>query len=354
MNQALFALLAVGLACSLISCGGEGSNSINDVTVKIDPSETNVVVGGSKAFKATVSNANTQNVTWSVQEQGGGTIDADTGTYKAPNTAGTYHVMAESYANPLKSAVATVHVVPKGTGHGLTNILFVHSELGLNMIKEAAIRTAVSDYNKANTAAYEFWDHGTNAQGLTDSAGKATGTNYGVPSDNLTPGGQASLWTSIDAGAAACRDQILANHEVIVIQPPATSSNIADATALTAAENAYTAIRNYADMHTDKLFILMTPPPQHRLETTKAKALNARVLASFVAGTDFLNGHPNVKCYNLFDALAEQNGVSATANMLRYDFERSHTTANSLPTSAACKSLGKVFIEAVLFNTKSY
>jgi hypothetical protein len=265
LKQSLFALLSAVLACSLISCGGEGSNSISDVTVKVDPSETNVIVGGSKAFKATVTNANVQNVTWSVQEQGGGTIDADTGTYKAPNTPGIYHVMAESYANPSKTATAIVHVIPKGSGHGLVNVLFVHSELGQEMVKEGAVRTAVANYNKANAAAFEFWDHGTNAQGLTDGAGKATGTNYGFPGDNLTPAGQASLWTSIDAGAVACREKILENHEVIVIQPPATSSNIADAAALTAAENSYTAIRNYADMHTDKLFILMTPPPQHRL-----------------------------------------------------------------------------------------
>ncbi len=346
--------MAAGLAMTLMSCGGEGSNSINDVTIKVEPSETNVIVGASKAFKATVSNSNIQTVTWSVQEQGGGTIDPDSGTYTAPNTAGIYHVIAESYANPLKTASATVHVIPKGSGHGLNNILFVHSELGANMVKEGAIRTAVSDYNKANTTAYEFWDHGTNAQGLTDDAGKATGTNYGVPGDNLTPAGQANLWNSLDSGAIACRDQILDKHEVIIVQPPATSSNIADAAALTAAKDSYTAIRNYADMHTNKLFILMTPPPQHRLETTKAKALNARLLANYVAGTDFLNGHPNVKCYNLFDALAEQNGISATANMLKYDFERSHTAANSMPTLAACKTLGKAFVESVLTLTKNY
>ena len=49
--------------------------------------------------------------TWMVQEAGGGTIDAD-GTYHAPATPGTYHLVATSTADPGKSASATIEVVP--------------------------------------------------------------------------------------------------------------------------------------------------------------------------------------------------------------------------------------------------
>ena len=48
--------------------------------------------------------------TWMVQEAGGGTIDAD-GTYHAPATPGTYHLVATSTADPGKSASATIEVV---------------------------------------------------------------------------------------------------------------------------------------------------------------------------------------------------------------------------------------------------
>ena len=50
-------------------------------------------------------------VTWSVQEADGGTIDAD-GTYHAPATPGTYHVIATSTADPSKKATVAMTVAP--------------------------------------------------------------------------------------------------------------------------------------------------------------------------------------------------------------------------------------------------
>jgi hypothetical protein len=52
-----------------------------------------------------------QRVTWSVQEAGGGTVL--NGIYTAPATAGTYHVVAQSQANPSVQAMATVTVNPE-------------------------------------------------------------------------------------------------------------------------------------------------------------------------------------------------------------------------------------------------
>jgi hypothetical protein len=48
-------------------------------------------------------------VTWSVQEQSGGTIDSS-GVYTAPATEGTYRVIATSQADSTKTATATVTV----------------------------------------------------------------------------------------------------------------------------------------------------------------------------------------------------------------------------------------------------
>jgi adhesin/invasin len=50
-------------------------------------------------------------VTWSVQESGGGTVDAN-GTYTAPATPGTYHAVATSTADSTKSSVVAIVVVP--------------------------------------------------------------------------------------------------------------------------------------------------------------------------------------------------------------------------------------------------
>src|SRR5262249_154480 len=48
-------------------------------------------------------------VTWSVQEAGGGTVDGS-GHYTAPASAGTFHVIATSVADPTKKGSATVTV----------------------------------------------------------------------------------------------------------------------------------------------------------------------------------------------------------------------------------------------------
>src|SRR5262249_60555281 len=48
-------------------------------------------------------------VTWSVEEALGGTVGTS-GYYTAPATAGTYHVIATSVADPSKQAAATVQV----------------------------------------------------------------------------------------------------------------------------------------------------------------------------------------------------------------------------------------------------
>lgn len=80
------------------------------VTITVNPVATTVVTGGSVAVAATVTNASTQAVTWSVQEgASGGTITA-AGVYTAPSTPGTYHVVATSQADATKTAISTMTV----------------------------------------------------------------------------------------------------------------------------------------------------------------------------------------------------------------------------------------------------
>lgn len=79
------------------------------VTVSLSPQTAALQTGQGQTFTATVAgSANTQ-VTWSVLEGGGGSIDTG-GRYTAPATPGTFHVQAASVADPLRSAQATVTV----------------------------------------------------------------------------------------------------------------------------------------------------------------------------------------------------------------------------------------------------
>ncbi len=84
--------------------------SLKNIVVTISPASTTAAPSSSVQFAATVTgNANTA-VSWSVQEGSAGGTVSTAGKYKAPATAGTYHVVATSKANPAKSAAATVTV----------------------------------------------------------------------------------------------------------------------------------------------------------------------------------------------------------------------------------------------------
>lgn len=79
------------------------------VNVQVSPDATVLQPGASFRFTATVSGSTNTEVTWSVSETGGGTVDAS-GTYAAPASEGTFHVIATSAADGTTHASATVHV----------------------------------------------------------------------------------------------------------------------------------------------------------------------------------------------------------------------------------------------------
>ena len=82
------------------------------ISVTVWPRSPSLQVGTTLAFTAYVSGTaagQSTAVTWSVQEAGGGTIDA-AGLYTAPSTPGSYHVVATSVADTSKSDTATLTV----------------------------------------------------------------------------------------------------------------------------------------------------------------------------------------------------------------------------------------------------
>ena len=100
------ALLGGLAACNAKSTAAEGSGK---VAVAIEPPTATVPAGGATQFAAVVTGAAVTGVTWSVVEVGGGTVDAG-GHYTAPAVAGTYHVEAQSVADPTQLATAAVTV----------------------------------------------------------------------------------------------------------------------------------------------------------------------------------------------------------------------------------------------------
>src|SRR5438552_14824213 len=101
----------LSLLCCLFGCGGGGGGGTG-VAVQVTPGSPTVPLSGVKKFSASVSGASDTSVTWSLREANGGIIFAD-GSYTAPVTAGIYHVIATSVADPTKTGTATV-TVPVG------------------------------------------------------------------------------------------------------------------------------------------------------------------------------------------------------------------------------------------------
>jgi hypothetical protein len=105
---------AAFLMTGVIACSGASPErsplGAQEIVVTVTPDSVTLAPTAQQVFAATVSGTIDQSVTWSVQEDtSGGTITAG-GVYTAPQTAGTYHVIATSHADTTRSDVATVTV----------------------------------------------------------------------------------------------------------------------------------------------------------------------------------------------------------------------------------------------------
>ncbi len=114
-SRMVFAL-SLGLLFLPTGCGNPSTpatpHAPSSVSVAIVPSTATVPEGGSLSFLATLKGAATTTVTWSVQEGTTGGSITSAGVYSAPNTLGTYHVVATSAADATTSASAVVTIGP--------------------------------------------------------------------------------------------------------------------------------------------------------------------------------------------------------------------------------------------------
>jgi hypothetical protein len=94
---------------------------VGGVSVTVSPVSVAISPGASKTFTCTVTGSTNTACTWQVTEAAGGTITT-TGTYTAPTTGGTYHIVAASAAVPAATATAIVTVVAQVIG-GCSNLL---------------------------------------------------------------------------------------------------------------------------------------------------------------------------------------------------------------------------------------
>ena len=108
MRPLLYAIALAVLVAGSSACS-PGRLAPPAISVAIEPPTATVGPFGQARFSATVTGGAATAVAWSVQESGGGVVDA-AGVYTAPATPGAYHVVASSAEDPGQSAVATVTV----------------------------------------------------------------------------------------------------------------------------------------------------------------------------------------------------------------------------------------------------
>jgi hypothetical protein len=105
------ALVALAVLANMASgCGGDSRpNRGDEAAIRLEADDLQVLVGGSVWLAPIVTGTEDTEVTFSVEEAGGGTA-LPSGEYVAPATAGTYHVVAALAAHPDRTARATIHV----------------------------------------------------------------------------------------------------------------------------------------------------------------------------------------------------------------------------------------------------
>lgn len=230
----------------------------------------------------------------------------------------------------------------------LTNLFFLHHSVGDGIVVTGNMRGYIAQYNQAHSTRFRFWDHGYNGDGLRNPQGQFTGTSYNIPGDNTDPDGLWRLWTSSGADYVRCRNLLLNNHQVIAFKSCFPNSAIPDKATLEQRKRWYLAMRGFFDTRLDKVFVVMSTPPLHRLATNPTEAKNARRFADWLRSSTYLSGHPNVVCFDLFDQLAKADDGSPTANMLRYRYEGSHTGNDSHPNALADRTVGPIFAQALI------
>jgi len=232
----------------------------------------------------------------------------------------------------------------------LTNLFFLHHSTGNGFVEQGDMRGDIATSNTVHGTDYELWDHGYNHEGLRNAAGTWTGTGYSIPGDNTDPDGLHTLWTTNNGARAT----IMTEHEVIAFKSCFPASAIPDTATLNQYKQWYREMRTYFDAHPERLFVVMSTPPLHRLATDLTQADNARAFADWLKSGDFLAGHANVVCFDLFGMLARADDGSATRNMLRFDYEQSHGDGDSHPNLAANQVVGPALAQFMMDSAAAY
>ncbi len=227
----------------------------------------------------------------------------------------------------------------------LTNLFMLHHSVGRNILEEGNVRQLIDNYNTQYGTQFVLWDHDYNAIGLMDPDGAMPGRYYHIPDDDTYVVGLHQLWTTSNSA----RDSILTNHQVIAFKSCYGGSLIETDAMLAQYKTWYLEIRDVLDLHPDHVFLIMSPPPMHPCLSTLAEADRGRAFADWLGSAAFVGGHPNLRFFDLFDALATPRDET-DRNTLRtvYCESTSCSSPDSHPNAAANLAVAPLFVAALI------
>ena len=221
-----------------------------------------------------------------------------------------------------------------------TRIIFLHHSCGENLINQGGVREGLT------ARGYEFYDHGYNGDGLRLADGSYTGTHFDVPGDNTDPDGFATIFTQPLHDPPDNTFSHLMQYDVIAFKSCFPVSNIGDDYQLDEYKSHYLSIRDQIDQYPDKIFIIVTQPPQVPANSDPAEGARARAFANWLQSDEYLAGHPNVLVFDFFGLLAGDD------NFLRPEYRVDEYDAH--PNERANGEIGPRFVAFIDEAIQSY
>jgi len=217
---------------------------------------------------------------------------------------------------------------------GFRRVIFLHHSCGANLIEQGSVRA------RFTALGYEFYDHGYNGDGLILADGTWTGQNFDVPDDNTNPDGFAAIFAQPLHHPPDNTFSHLMQYDVIAFKSCFPVSNIDSDEQLAEYKSYYLSIRLRMDQYPNKIFIVVTQPPEIPADTDRQAAARARAFTNWLASDEYLRGHPNVFTFNFFDLLA-----NPSTDMLRTEYQTDASDAH--PNERANRTIAPLFVEFI-------
>jgi hypothetical protein len=219
-------------------------------------------------------------------------------------------------------------------------IVFLHHSCGANLIAEGGVREGLS------ALGYEFYDHGYNEEGLALADGTWTGTSFDVPGDNTDPDGYAGIFSQPLHDPPDNTFSHLMQYDVIAFKSCFPVSNIESEAQLQEYRSHYLSIRDRMDQYPNKVFVIVTQPPELPADSSPDAAARARSFTNWLQSNEYLSGHPNVFVFDFFGLLAGGD------NFLRAEYRMDEYDAH--PNELANRSIGPIFVDFLDQAIRSY